>query len=818
MLLGTSKRDSRCFYPKGLLFFAFTFLLSGKQVFGQKMIGGKVETQRGEIVPYATIVLSKDSSVVVNAISDSLGRFYIEIPDLQEQCFIQAFFLGLKSLKSKIDIKNSQSYLLTIRDSSNQLSKIVVSGSKPMFVSKSDRFVFTPNKLLAEGSSAIDILRHTPMIQYSDKDDAINIISKSSTIIYINNRKSNLPREMIIQMLRSLPAENIMNIEIITNPGSEYASNTLGGIININIKRQADEGWLGNVSIQTQQSSYNSSFVNGSFNYRKNKLAIQFIPALSSNYNFNTTKDLFLYKYGDNNSINNYHYRRYYVAGGGLNIEFDLNRRSSISFSGWFSHVNGKSTTNATTTLLQDSISKRDSSEFSTSKGNDTYTYNFGNFNYHFLFDSLGKSFMDVNVDYNHFDQQRAYDGQFYGPNSDSVNLAYYNVLPQHFLNLSERVDLTFPVWKNVILNTGVQFSSTRVRDPLQYFNVEAKNLVPDTAQDNNYRYNENYWGGFVTLSTPINKKWDANIGLRYEHTKYTTEELDRSIKYDSSYKNLFPSFGLSFSPDPKNHLGISITRKIIRPDIESLFPGIVYYTKTYFKENNPFLQPSLVYNFQFGYSHGYNFSFLVNYSYSRNAFSNFILPAYTADSVINSKSTIINYGNQSSLTGTFYLYEPVVKNVWEIYFTPSFNYSLYNASNPLIASRKVNYSFSIYYDNYIYLTKKRDWMAFLTFKLNSPVRTISQSTSNYISSLDFEVKKTIKRFSYYIIFTDLYNGSSLTRNFQLPNPVATEQFSETNTYNRSILFKVKYNFGNNKLRVNRVHQTANEEIRKRSS
>lgn len=56
----------------------------------------------------------------------------------------------------------------------------------------------------------------------------------------------------LMAMLRSLPAEQIEKIEIITTPGSSYKASTIGGILNIILKKNPNQGITGSVSVGTQ--------------------------------------------------------------------------------------------------------------------------------------------------------------------------------------------------------------------------------------------------------------------------------------------------------------------------------------------------------------------------------------------------------------------------------------------------------------------------------------------------------------------------------------------------------------------------------------
>ena len=92
--------------------------------------------------------------------------------------------------------------------------------------------------------------------------------------LYVNDRKSLLSGEALRAYLKSLPAENIESIEIITAPGSEYRTGENEGIINLILKKDESVGWKGSLSLYDAQGIHNSPEVNLYLDYQKNKDAV----------------------------------------------------------------------------------------------------------------------------------------------------------------------------------------------------------------------------------------------------------------------------------------------------------------------------------------------------------------------------------------------------------------------------------------------------------------------------------------------------------------------------------------------------------------
>ena len=784
-------------------------------------ITGSVSTIKNVKLPYATVRLLRDTVVLAATSCDSSGKFEFHPSAIKDSGLsVKAYYLKLSS--NPVRITSGKAVInLVINDNTHQLAEVTITSDKPIITRKADRYIFIPNKSLTEGSSALDLLRHAPMINYDERSEEISIINKPGTIVYINNKKTTIPKEMLLQMLRSLPASDIKNVEVITNPGSEYSANTTGGIININLRRQSYEGWLGNLALQSVQSNYNTTMLNGSVSYRKGKLAVQLIPFLNSSYNYYTRDNLLAYTNGLTEKINTDHFRRYNVVGGGLNADYDINDRNFISVKTWSTNVYGNSTTNALTHYSTVGHSRIDSVLSSPASGTDFYRYSFANLNYHYNVDTAHNAYLDFNLDFNHFSQRQNNDGSFQTLDNNTGELKttgqYQNNLPQNFNNLSERVEFGETLSASLKLSAGLQYSNTRVENDLKYYNLYGSAYSLDNALSNDYAYSEKYWAGFVSFNKDFSKQWNASLGLRAEGTNYLTEVKNSGIRKDSVYTNLFPSLAVGFSPDAKNQFGYSLSRKIIRPNIELLFPGRTYTSANYFTENNPFLQPSLFYNHDLSYTYNSKYSADLSYSVADNSYSSFVIPV-EEDNTAKLKETYLNYGSAKNLSLVLNASQSFFKDFWEVYLTPYLNYARYrgevSGSNIDIES----YNFNLVYDNYFFLSRKAKWTAFLTFKYNGRNKDISGSVLNATTSLDFELKKVYKKLSFYLIATDLFNGSSVIKNNQYANYLLVQNYSATNSYNRSVLLKVRYSFGNNQLKGNKDRNTANQEIRNRAN
>src|SRR5580704_2044291 len=172
-----------------LFFFLLSLLLilSVTRVQAQSVLTGEVTSRSGSPLPYASVTIIQDSIEKSHAICDSLGRFRVNLPEnaRKDSLFIQARYL--KYISSSSPINNDLESVHIIIDDPRILTEAIVVSQGHQFIRSGDRFVFSPDKSLTSGSSAIDLIRHCPMIQFDMKTDLFSIINRPGTIVYINN-------------------------------------------------------------------------------------------------------------------------------------------------------------------------------------------------------------------------------------------------------------------------------------------------------------------------------------------------------------------------------------------------------------------------------------------------------------------------------------------------------------------------------------------------------------------------------------------------------------------------------------------------------
>jgi iron complex outermembrane receptor protein len=138
---------------------------------------------------------------------------------------------------------------------STELKAVTITATKPLIERKIDRTVMNvENSVLAAGNTAMEILERAPGVTV-DKDDNISLKGKQGVTVMINDKLTYLTAAQLATLLRSTDGNTIKSIEIITNPSAKYDAAGNSGIINIKLKKNAQSGTNGSITVALGQKA-----------------------------------------------------------------------------------------------------------------------------------------------------------------------------------------------------------------------------------------------------------------------------------------------------------------------------------------------------------------------------------------------------------------------------------------------------------------------------------------------------------------------------------------------------------------------------------
>lgn len=128
------------------------------------------------------------------------------------------------------------------------LDELVITAKKEVMRSDGAKLTYDLEQdQSSKGQSVLEALRKVPMVTV-DGQDNIKIKGSGDFKIYVNGKEDPMLTANASRVLKSMPAESVSKIEVITEPGAKYDAEGTGGILNlVTDKKQTKDGYTGSV-------------------------------------------------------------------------------------------------------------------------------------------------------------------------------------------------------------------------------------------------------------------------------------------------------------------------------------------------------------------------------------------------------------------------------------------------------------------------------------------------------------------------------------------------------------------------------------------
>jgi len=184
--------------------------------------------------------------------------------------------------------------------------------------------------------------------------------------------------------------------------------------------------------------------------------------------------------------------------------------------------------------------------------------------------------------------------------------------LPSHIDIYSFKSDYTKP-FKNGRLEAGVKISYVSNDNVVDYKKFESSKWVEDD-RSSHFIYKENINAAYVNANRQF-KKWTVQAGLRLENTFAKGDQVGENASFDWKNTSLFPSAFASYELNKTNKLNLSYSRRITRPNYQSLNPFIYFLDSLTYMQGNPKLKPQFTHNIEL--SHAFKGKFITTLGYN---------------------------------------------------------------------------------------------------------------------------------------------------------------------------------------------------------
>jgi iron complex outermembrane receptor protein len=604
-------------------------LISSAQSEGGKVAGTVIDgSQKTVASSTITLLRAKDSSVAKISAADKNGNFEFEKISWGKY-FVSVSAVGHQKGYSEIfeiSAEKNSVVLKTIEliPQSKSLGAVTVTAKKPLVEQKIDRTIINVEAAITNvGSTALEVLEKSPGISV-DKDGNISLKGKEGVMILIDGRPTQLGGADLANLLRSMNASQLDQIEIMTNPPAKYDAAGNAGIINIKTKKNRQFGYNGSANVGYSQGLYPKFNEGVNFNYRINKVNV--FTNLSHNYNLNynvltiqrnfrdiNTKELksnfdqIARMKGENNSFN---------GKVGLDYFAGKNTTFGIVLTGFSSE---RTSINKNVTNIFQTQGSTTSQTRAISDGNQDWKNFSTNLNFRQLLDTSGKE-LTADLDYITYDSKNH--TSMVNSYFDELGNATYKpdtllgALPQNIKIYSGKIDYLQPLKKGARFEAGLKSSYVKTDNNAAYDSIQYGGIIHDYNRSNYFIYEENINAAYVNINKPINKKWGAQLGVRVENTNAKGNQVTTGEKFDRHYSQIFPTAYVQYTKDKNNSFVLNYGRRIRRPDYQSLNPFINFIDRYTFQKGNPNLKPQFSHNIEL--SHTYKGSLTTTLNYSR--------------------------------------------------------------------------------------------------------------------------------------------------------------------------------------------------------
>lgn len=580
-----------------------------------KIKGIVMDGELGGPLEFVTVQVKAKGSdkIVQGSVTGSDGNY--TIGGLKKGEYVVTFsYIGYEEVSKNISISSDNQILslgeLTLAEDANQLGEVEVVAKRPQMRFEIDRKVFDATQdIAAEGGSASDLLSNIPSVEV-DNEGLVSLRGNSSVTIWINGKASGLTADNQADILDMMPAGDIKQVEVITNPSARYSPEGTAGIINIILKDDRKPGYYGSVKVGADTDggyqasgniNYSSSKVDAyaNLNYRNREFKGGGITS-----RLNTTDNSFLDQTNDSKRQHNNWFGRFGAT-------WHITKSDDLAFNVTGMTGGGDNSENIHYNSIDSQKNTIYTSDRITNGDSDMKMYNL-ELNY------VHKFSENSNIDLMVSNNQWRRDGMNIFRQSTVYTDPSQTANPLYQTQENDIKDKTWEVqadYTNKIsdmarIEAGYKGTFQRNASPVDtYTGTTAEDIRQDESLYNCFLYNQDVHALYMTYGGKWNKL-SYQAGLRGEYWRVDTRSLDfdqefngkASETFEKDYFKLFPSAFISYDLPKNNELQVNYTRRLRRPWGGQLnsFRNISDASNISF--GNPELTPEYSHSFELNY------------------------------------------------------------------------------------------------------------------------------------------------------------------------------------------------------------------------
>ncbi len=568
--------------------------------------GTVIDSASGDGISYVTISIQTEKGVIKRLASDASGKFSFSLDSIGNYDVIFSS-IGYQLQAKKITLDNSSTKIdlgtISLNHSVEEIGEVTVAVQKPLIRTEPDKIVYSlETDPESKTSNVLEMLRKVPLLSV-DGEDNIQMKGSSNFKILINGKSSSMVSQNPKEVLRSLPASSVKDIEVITDPSSKYEAEGTAGIINIITNKNQIEGFLGRASTSIDSRGgysggiYATSKINKfgfSLNYNYNKFKEPKSESESYRENYQSTTNRYTETEGYNKYTGTYNFLM-----GEASYEIDTSNLISMSFFGYSGDYTSPGYSLSNDYDINRNLTRQFENMITSKNGFGSLS---GNIDYQRTFDKPDKTFT-VSYRLDNSPRDTKYENEING-------ILDYQSYRQRTTNDAVGREHTFqldyynPITKIHQIETGVKYilRQNKSNSDIFKFNEDIDQWERDLTRINDLDYDQHVigiYGGYVLKL----KKVSIKSGLRAEITindGVFTSTSDTT--FTNRMFNLIPYVTLSKNLKNGQNLKLSYTQRLSRPGIWYLNPFYDDSDPLNVSYGNPKLDSEIRHTFNFTY------------------------------------------------------------------------------------------------------------------------------------------------------------------------------------------------------------------------
>lgn len=583
------------------------FLISGFVSSAQNQIKGSLtDAKSGDPLMYVNCVLlqASDSAFAYGTTTDDQGRFVFK-QVVDGNYLMRVSYVGYQTYWRSVAVKgNADLGRISLDKSTTVLSAVTVTAQKPLYAVDGEKNMYnTTEDPSIQNGTASDALQNAPGVEV-DAEGNITLRGVSSVEIWINDRPSHMNEEALKQYIKTMPANAIDRIEVITNPSARYSSN--GGVINIVTNKVIKRNDLLCIGIKGSTTPAIAPWL--SYVWANEK--IDFNIYLAANYSLqearNHVKSTLLDDNSDTSRYQEYNTQNrmpYWGGYAGLNFNWRIDSMTTLAtWAGAYPYWDRNTFYSDYTYYEYSGATRTDLGYLDTTRNNGFSHGAYAGAWYEHRFDNMGRKI------------SATFNGNYWANSGYSDDARYYrSATMSDFKRHLEGdmwsgsgqlgVNYTHPLKHDITLEAGGEFGMSH-----DYDNEVLDSLLPSggwnnmpyrsymsqelTIEPNLYLTAQKRWGGFT-----------AKVGLRYnnnfKHGVIEHHSLGDQARIDTLFSGLVPSIHLSYQTKNFESYSLSYTRRYSHDGTFYNYTLFRIYEDYSFSTGNPNLLMSYTHNLE---------------------------------------------------------------------------------------------------------------------------------------------------------------------------------------------------------------------------